>query len=264
MRSRIRLVHWKAESAAAAAGRLRGFDVDASPVTPQALRALGRNPPDAIVIDLDRLPSQGRDVAIVLRRQKGTRPVPLVFAGGAADKVAPIRGLLPDAVYAPWSRAAAAARRAIAARPHAAQPVAPAAMAGYSGTPLPRKLGIKPGSQVRLVAAPTGFEQTVGELPDGARLLRRGGAAADLTLLFVRSARELAARLPGALPPRGLGLWILWPKRGSALAADVSERAVRAAGMAAGMVDFKVCAVDETWSGLRFAWPRKPGVGGKR
>jgi hypothetical protein len=135
-------------------------------------------------------------------------------------------------------------------------------MAGYSGTPLAKKLGIKAGSQVRLAGAPAGFEELVGDLPQGAHMLRQDAAAASLTLLFVRSARALEAGLARVLPAAGGGLWILWPKKGSALASDVSEREVRAAGLAAGLVDFKVCAVDQTWSGLRFSRARAGSDGG--
>ncbi len=262
-RRRVRLIHWN-PGAEELARPLReaGFDVDWGPVSPEALRALNRTPPDALVVDLTRVPSQGRDVAVILRRQKGTRGVPLVFLGGPAAKVALVRKLLPDASYGAWGSAARAVRAALAAgRP--AQPVVPAPMAGYSGTPLAAKLGIRADSRVRLVGAPAGFEELVGDLPRGARMLRRGSAAASLMLLFVRSARDLEAGLARALAAAGGGLWILWPKKGSALASDVSEREVRAAGLAAGWVDFKVCAVDETWSGLRFARARAGSDGGK-
>src|SRR5512146_1837986 len=102
-RRRVRLIHWN-PGAEELARPLReaGCDVDTRPVTPEALRALNRDPPDALVVDLTRVPSQGRDVAVILRRQKGTRDVPLLFLGGAAEKVVPIRKLLPDAGYGDW------------------------------------------------------------------------------------------------------------------------------------------------------------------
>ncbi len=260
-RGRVRLIHWN-PGAEELARPLReaGFDLDTGLVTPEALRALNREPPAALVVDLTRLPSQGRDVAVILRRQKGTRGVPMVFLGGAAEKVEAIRKLLPDARFGAWDAAARVVAVALAAG-GPSQPVVPAPMAGYSGTPLAKKLGIKEGARVRLAGAPAGFEELVGGLPRGARLLRRG--AASLTLLFVRSARGLETGLARTLPAAGEGLWILWPKKGSARASDVSEREVRAAGLAAGLVDFKVCAVDETWSGLRFARARAGSEGGK-
>jgi hypothetical protein len=131
-------------------------------------------------------------------------------------------------------------------------------LAGYSGTPLPRKLGIREGTRVLLLGAPRGFERTVGELPQGARLCRAERAACDLTLWFPRSAADLKQRVRaiGARAGSG-GLWIAWPKRASGVPTDLGEGVVRAAGLAAGLVDYKICAIDATWSGLKFA-RRKP------
>jgi hypothetical protein len=123
--------------------------------------------------------------------------------------------------------------------------------AGYSGTPLPKKLGIREGMRVRLVGAPPGFERTLGALPADARTVRRG--AGEMTIWFVRR-RAALADLPAVKAALGPGgLWMLWQKRTSGFATDVDEAAVRAAGLAHGLVDFKICAVDERWSGLRFA-----------
>jgi hypothetical protein len=123
--------------------------------------------------------------------------------------------------------------------------------AGYSGTPLPKKLGIKEGTRVALIGAPPGFD--VGPLPAGALLRRGARGAADLTLWFVRSRKELAAGVRAMVPrSEDSGLWIVWAKKTSPLAGDVNENDVRDTGLAAGMVDFKVCAVDLDWSGLRF------------
>lgn len=124
--------------------------------------------------------------------------------------------------------------------------------AGYSGTPLAKKLGIREDSTVALIGAPTGF--TVPDLPPGAILLCSARGRSDVTLWFVRSASELAARI-GEIAGRAdkNALWICWPKRSSKVPTDVTEHAVRAAGLSNGLVDFKVGAIDETWSGLRFA-----------
>ena len=130
--------------------------------------------------------------------------------------------------------------------------------AGYSGTPLPKKLGIKAGGVVGLVNPPAGFPDTLGPLPDGARLLTKPRGKRDLTMWFVRSVKELRSALPGMVAAAGHGsVWIAWPKKTSTLAADVSEREVRALGLAAGLVDYKICAIDQDWSGLCFA--RRPG-----
>jgi hypothetical protein len=126
---------------------------------------------------------------------------------------------------------------------------------GYSGTPLPRKLGIAPGSRVLLTGAPAGFEDaTLGPLP-GVEVHRRAGRAPyDVVLAFAPDRRLLGQRFApaaGRLTTAG-GLWVLWPKRSSGVASDLDENVVRAHGLAVGLVDNKVCAVDATWSALRF------------
>jgi hypothetical protein len=128
-------------------------------------------------------------------------------------------------------------------------------MAGYSGTSLPRKLGISPGALVAIVGEPEGFRETLGPLPPGARVRRRvaGGGPHDIIVYFCtrRSALERRfAALSSALSPAG-GLWVAWPKRSSKVATDLSENLVREIALAAGLVDNKVCAIDEVWSGLR-------------
>jgi len=133
----------------------------------------------------------------------------------------------------------------------------PASPAGYSGTPLPRKLGIKADSVTALVGSPPDFEDTLGPLPAGARLSRSGRGRRDLTLWFVRSAAELRRAMPRMVhAAQSGGVWIAWPKKASGLATDVTESIVRDHGLAAGLVDHKVCAIDATWSGLRFALRR--------
>ncbi|NNG17367.1 MAG: DUF3052 domain-containing protein [Gemmatimonadales bacterium] len=132
------------------------------------------------------------------------------------------------------------------------------ALAGYSGTPLPKKLGIKAGYVVALVGAPQGFEKTLGRLPDDVQLRKQARGKPDLVVWFARSRKELESRVKrmGALAGVG-GLWIAWPKKASGLATDLSQSDVRKVGLASGLVDYKVAAIDETWSGLKFA-RRKP------
>ena len=120
-------------------------------------------------------------------------------------------------------------------------------MAGYSGTPLPKKLGIREGSRVLLQGAPQGFARSIG-------VKSRPRGPADVIVAFFLEAAELRqsfARLRAALDPAG-GLWIAWPKKSSGVKSDLDEGAVRGIGLESGLVDNKVCAIDETWSGLRF------------
>lgn len=130
-------------------------------------------------------------------------------------------------------------------------------MAGYSVTPLSKKLGIKEGSVVSLVAAPAGFATgTLGALPGAARFAGAGEGSVDVIVFFVEWMAELEsgfAREAARLRPAG-GLWIAWPKWASGRPTDLSENLIRDVGLLAGLVDNKVCAIDDTWSGLRFVY----------
>jgi len=126
------------------------------------------------------------------------------------------------------------------------------AVAGYSGTPLARKLGIRPGDSLALLGAPDGF--AIDDLPPGVEVRRRARAACEVILSFHTRHAELARRFPTlmrALVADG-GLWVAWPKRASGVATDITEDVVREVALPTGMVDNKVCAIDETWSGLKF------------
>jgi hypothetical protein len=126
-------------------------------------------------------------------------------------------------------------------------------MAGYSGTPLAKKLGIKSGHRVAFASPPCGFDALLGDLPDDVAIRSRVRGPLDVIVFFTKSRAELERRLPvlrRALDPAG-GLWIAWPKRASGVATDMTEDVVRELGLANRLVDNKVCAIDETWSGLR-------------
>jgi len=127
-------------------------------------------------------------------------------------------------------------------------------VAGYSGTPLPKKLGIKPDCRLGLVNAPDDFAQALGELPPGVTPRVMGRCTYDVIVLFAADSKALARALAAARPrldPAG-GLWVAWPKKSSGIRTDVTEAEVRGQGLATGLVDNKVCAIDDTWSGLRF------------
>jgi hypothetical protein len=129
----------------------------------------------------------------------------------------------------------------------------------YSGTPLVRKLGFKPGMRAHYVNAPSTLAELVGELPGGVRVLVRAGDELDLVMLFVSERRELARRLAALQPrlaPAGM-IWVAWPKRASKVATDVTEDVVRDVALPRGLVDVKVCAIDETWSGLKLVIRRE-------
>ena len=131
--------------------------------------------------------------------------------------------------------------------------------AGYSGTPLAKKLGIRSGDSVALVGAPDGFESELEGLPDAVQVRRRAGGKPHVVVLFTTQARDLERRFPAlakSVWPDG-SLWIAWPKRSSGVATDLDENRLRDIGLPHGLVDNKVCAVNEVWSGLRFVWRRE-------
>jgi hypothetical protein len=131
-------------------------------------------------------------------------------------------------------------------------------MAGYSGTPLPQKLGIKPGHRLLLRHPPRGFDAILSPLPADVLVLNaaRGRDPFDVIVLFAESAKDFESQFPGLaerLDPAG-GLWVAWPKKSSGVTTDLTENTIRDFGLLAGLVDNKVCAIDETWSGLRFVY----------
>jgi len=125
-------------------------------------------------------------------------------------------------------------------------------MAGYSGTPLVSKLGIKPDTRIQFLNPPEDFSDTLGPLPDGLKSVTRG--AVDLAIIFVREKAELEKRFAAMrdrLESNGT-LWVAWPKKSARTVTDLTENVVRSVGLDAGLVDVKVCAIDDIWSGLKF------------
>jgi CheY-like chemotaxis protein len=255
------LIVWNSAEALQRARELRALGYVVAydrPSPPELVRTLQHRPPDAVVIDLSRLPSQGRDLGVLLRRSPPLRKVPLVFVGGSTEKVKAVRGLLPDATYATWKSIARSLGRALTQPPKEA--VVPSSVfAAYAGRPLPLKLGITAGMKVALVGGPAGFRVSLRPLPERASVWVGLRGRPDLVLWFVRTAEALRgirrmASLCGPAP-----LWILWPKKTSSLASDLSQVKVRAAGLRMGLVDYKICSVDAVWSGLLFRKRRRPG-----
>ena len=134
--------------------------------------------------------------------------------------------------------------------------------AGYSGTPLPKKLGIKPGHRIRFVDAPPEFAAALGELPQPLAIVSPAddcASALDLVVFFTTSGDALRERfdaLAASLVPAGM-LWIAWPKKASRVPTDLTEDVVRQIALERGMVDVKVCAIDATWSGLKLVYRLK-------
>lgn len=126
-------------------------------------------------------------------------------------------------------------------------------MAGYSGTPLWKKLGIKPGSRVWAKDAPPGYKKLLAPLPEDVEFLAKAGKDIDLIHYFTKSRRDLAAAMPGLMQriQRDGMIWVSWPKKASKVATDITEGSIRDVALPLGLVDVKICAVDDTWSGLK-------------
>ena len=134
-------------------------------------------------------------------------------------------------------------------------------MAGHSATPLVKKLGIKSGFNAALVNAPSGFASDL-DLPSGVAINSRSRSPLDFVLLFVRSEKDLKRSFPKCatrLKPDGM-LWVAWPKNSSGVSTDLAFTNVQSIGLAAGLVDVKICAVNDTWSGLKFVYRLKDRV----
>jgi len=127
-------------------------------------------------------------------------------------------------------------------------------MPGYSGTPLPKKLGIKPGAHVCMIAAPADVLEELDAALVDCQKSDDGKGPLDFAMVFTKSKAELARdfkRISKLLAPAGM-LWVSWPKKSSGVVTDLNENIVRVVGLDAGLVDVKVCAVTEVWSGLKF------------
>ncbi|HYB94192.1 MAG TPA: response regulator [Vicinamibacterales bacterium] len=250
MASTVRLIHWNQDEGLERRRQLEAFGFETAFECGDSLsaaRLVKASPPDAVVIDLSRLPSAGREVAQSLRSVKATRHLPIVFVGGEPEKVARTRQLLPDATYTTWGRIRHALTKAIT------HPVTNPIVPDHRvwGTPLTTKLGIKPGFKVALLAAPRGFADTLIPLPANVTFTARP-AGADLFLCFARKQPELQAHLLALRHAERQTAWLIWPKKAAKVESDLDGNVVRETGLAAGWVDFKVCSVDDTWSGLAF------------
>jgi hypothetical protein len=161
---------------------------------------------------------------------------------------------LPDAVYTTWGRVKTAIPRAL--RIHPASPIVPRDPL-YSGRSVAQKLGLAAGERVAIVGAPAGFDRTLGALPARVRLTAALDMKADRFVWFLRSASELRAALAHLSGVTTQVVWLAWPKKTAGARTDLDGNLVRESGLGIGLVDFKVCSVDETWSGLGFTRPKR-------
>lgn len=242
--ARVLLVHWNEVEAKERAGRLNNAGVDVAGIAwsgGDVMKTLRKcSPVDAIIISLERLPSHGRVVGVFLRETKSTRSLPLIFVECPdTEKVAKVKATLPDAQFTSWKSVAAVVKRA---EPVEA-PLVP--RLGIASSKLVRdKLGIKENMHIGKQGAPDEFEELLGDLPEGVTFVERGKA--DLWFWFVRSAEELINEID--FMSLRSPIWICWAKGVD----ELKQPLIREAAKAAGMVDYKICSISKTWSGMLF------------
>lgn len=252
--STVHLIHWKQEEAETRLRQLAeaGFDATHSAVAvPLLVREIRTTLPDAILIDLDRRPAQGRDIALLFRKHRATRHIPIIFVGGTEEKIANVRAFLPDAVYSQWADVADSITRAF---DHPLpDPIVPDSIfAPYSERPLHTKLALKPGTTVALVNDPDEFPALV-EDADQVEFISGHGRRPTMTIWFTTSRNELVGSLNDLDSQADFGpVWIAWPKRSSAQGSDLTQKIVREVVLGIGLVDYKVCSIDRTWTAMLF------------
>jgi hypothetical protein len=247
--ARVLVIHRDPPEATERAARLRALGLDATPylsLGSRGFRGIQQDPPHVILIDLTRLPSYGKAMGVLIRQHKLLRSIPLVFVEGDPEKAAQVRAILPDAVYTPWAKVSAAIQRAIRQAPQELVPPR------VPSRPLLAKLGIGENSRVALIHPPDDFE-----LPGVPIQKQRSGA--DVVLMFFRKSAALGRELPelAGMTGKGRRLWILWPKKASGVESDLTLVRIREMASAYGLVDYKVCAVDATWSGTTLGKRRR-------
>ena len=262
---RIHLVSWDKANKDSRISALTsaGFEVVFGvPSDRSFFQSVEREAPSAIVIDLERSPSQGRDIAVTFRTRAASRSIPIVFVGG--KEITSIRKLLPDATYTTWDDAARDIQAAIT---HPVEnPVVPSSVfAAYSGVPLAKKLGIKTGSSVLLLQPPSAIEKILLPLPEGVSLCQGESGDCDILLWFIRSRSELDGGIT-AIAARSdfKSLWMIWPKKTSRLASDLTQQIIREAGLSHKLVDYKISSLDDTWTGLCFVRRKNGSVKNNR
>lgn len=236
------MVHWNEKEAYEMSGRLRNCDIDVAGEvwSGGALRKALKEPVDAVLISLERRPAQGAEVGKFLRQSKSTRNIPLIFiVGPNPDRAWKAKQAMPDAIFTPWRDVLSAIKQA--------KPLDAPIVPGWSiasDKPLLGKLGIKENMRIGKHGAPDEFEELLGDLPEGGRFVERGKA--DLWFWFVRSAEELINEID--FMSLRSPIWICWAKG----VGELKQPLIRETAKAVGMVDYRICSISKTWSGMLF------------
>ncbi|HYP13173.1 MAG TPA: hypothetical protein VEQ63_04555 [Bryobacteraceae bacterium] len=210
--------------------------------------------PDAFVVDLTRMPSHGREFAVFLRGNKILRAVPILFAGGETEKVEALKQLLPDAVYTDWKKIASALSKAIRTAP--AVPIVPTQMMNsYAGRSAAQKIGIVEGCRVALIDPPADYLRILAPLPENVDIQEEPTTdPAAVTIWFVQDVHEYQRRLRSVGKLAGsTKLWVVWPKQKPKAQSGINQNFIRETALGVGLVDYKICSVNEVWTGMLFA-----------
>lgn len=253
--ARVRVIHWNEEEAQALVADLHaaGYEpVYENGGGPAVVKAARKAPlPEAIVIDLTRLPSHGREVGVALRNTKSLRATPIVFVDGEGEKLEKTRERVPEAYFCSRAQLARTLKKAIREAASKAEfPRATAAMDLYRSRFTYEKLGVKPGSTLGVVDPPRDYLAALGPLPDGVEVIENPDAPQSVTLWFTY---ELDPYLDSLRRMRSLAdrtrLWIAWRKGAKN---GLTQNTVRECAREVGLVDYKICAIDGNWSGMAF------------
>jgi hypothetical protein len=255
----VKLLSWHEDiSAKAASLKQRGLKIDAAQLikTSGLIGELAHLNPAVLVLDLDKLPSNSREVAEALRSSKSAHHIPILFAGGQPEKTERLRSENPNACYATWAEAPRALANLLKQPPSTPAAAPPR---NFSSTPLLKKLGINANMEVALIAAPDAFEELLSDLPENTVFTSRIRPTTSLALCFIRSLADLAASLDllALRLPKQTSVWIIHPKRTGKHHVDFNQNHVRDESLAAGLVDYKVCSIDNVWSALKFSWRKR-------
>jgi len=254
---RVCLLHWNEIERLDRISQLAldGVEVlDGINAGPKFAKTLEAARPDAVLIDLSRLPSQGRDLGIMIRARAGTRQIPIVFVEGAEEKVTPIRELLPDAEFTNWAQILPALQRVVNTKDKSFMAHS-SVFTAYSQKPLTTKLGIKPGSRVCLIGESEGLLGGSEGLPAGVSVITEVVNDADIYLWCLSSQAELSDNLALIKEQvKHAPIWVGWPKKAAGPGSDLNQSFVREQCIAVGMVDYKICSINDKWSALLFAW----------
>lgn len=262
----VRLFHVKAEEAEALVTLMTdaGYNVyypgEREPSPYAKIKALE---PVAVVIDLSRNPTHARYVGTEIRRHKGLRHIPIVFVDGDHERVKQARAILPDAVYTKRDRL----KEALDLLEPVSDPVVPAGTV-LSDRTAAEKLGIKADARVALIRPPIDYARVIGVLPAGAVLEEDPKEVLPLTLWFVSDLDEFLEGLRAMRKLAGKSrLWVVYPKQtGKKKKPEdgLTQNVIREAARSVGLIDYKICSVDDTWTGFAVTVQKRPPVAVKK